>query len=56
MSEPRGITLTKADFERVQYPHNDPLVIQLQIHGYDVKRIVVNSSSLVEVMYYELFK
>ena len=41
---------------RVQHPHNDPLVIQLWIHNYDVKRIMADSNSSFEVMYYELFK
>ena len=36
------------DLERVQYPHNDPLVIQLRVHNYDVKRILVDTGSLVE--------
>ncbi|XP_057463799.1 uncharacterized protein LOC130753627 [Actinidia eriantha] len=41
---------------RVQHPHSDPLVVQLRIGRYDVKRILVDTGSSVEVMYYDLFK
>ncbi|GFZ05416.1 hypothetical protein Acr_17g0009880 [Actinidia rufa] len=50
------ITFSKADLERVQHPHSDTLVVQLRIGGYDVKRILVDTGSSVEVMYYDLFK
>ncbi|XP_057488466.1 uncharacterized protein LOC130774448 [Actinidia eriantha] len=50
------ITFSRADLERVQHPHSDPLVVQLRIGGYDVKRILVNTGSSVKVMYYDLFK
>ncbi|XP_057510747.1 uncharacterized protein LOC130793111 [Actinidia eriantha] len=50
------ITLSRAVLERVQHPHSDPLVVQLKIGGYDVKRILVDTRSSVEVMYSDLFK
>ena len=56
ISKPESITFTKADLKRVQHPHADPLVIQLRMNGYDVKRILVNIGNSVEVMYYDLFK
>ena len=37
-------------------PHNDALVIILQIGGYDVKRVMVDQGSAVEIMYPDLFK
>ena len=46
------ITFTRAG----QYSHNDPLVTQLRIHNYDIKKILVDIGSLVEVMYDDLFK
>ncbi|XP_057463825.1 uncharacterized protein LOC130753666 [Actinidia eriantha] len=54
--EKECITFSKADLERVQHPHSDLFVVQLRIRGYDVKRILVDTGSLVEVMYYDLFK
>ncbi|GFS40881.1 hypothetical protein Acr_00g0071010 [Actinidia rufa] len=56
MIEPGSITFTKADWERVQHPHSDPLVIQLRMNNYDVRRILVDMGSSVEVIYYGLFK
>ncbi|GFS35507.1 hypothetical protein Acr_00g0040260 [Actinidia rufa] len=43
--EPGSITFTKADLERVQHPHSNPLVIQLKINNYDVRRILVDTGS-----------
>ena len=51
-----SITFTKVDLERVQHPHADPLVIHLRMNGYDVKRILVDTRSSIEVIYYDLFK
>ncbi|GFS37695.1 hypothetical protein Acr_00g0053490 [Actinidia rufa] len=36
-----SITFTKANLERVQHPHSDPLVIQLRMNNYDVRRILM---------------
>ena len=37
-------------------PHNDALVIILQIGGYDVKRVMVDQGSAAEIMYPDLYK
>ena len=37
-------------------PHNDALVITLRIGGYDVKRVMVDQGSAVEIMYPNLYK
>ena len=37
-------------------PHDDALVITLQIGGYDVKRVMVDDSSGAEIMYPDLYK
>ncbi|XP_065620756.1 uncharacterized protein LOC136063789 [Quercus suber] len=37
-------------------PHDDALVITLRIGGYDVKRVMVDQGSMVEIMYPDLFK
>ncbi|GFS30822.1 hypothetical protein Acr_00g0014350 [Actinidia rufa] len=46
--KPRSITFNKVDLKLVQHPHSDPFAIQPRVHGYDVKRVLVNSDSLVE--------
>ena len=37
-------------------PHDDSLVITLQIGGYDVKRVIVDQGSAAEIMYPDLYK
>ena len=37
-------------------PHDDTLVVTLRIEGYDVKRILVDQGSTVEIMYLDLYK
>ena len=37
-------------------PHNDALVVTLRIGGFDVKRVLVDSGSAVEIMYPDLYK
>ena len=37
-------------------PHNDALVITLKIGGFDVKRVLVDQASAVEVMYPNLYR
>ena len=37
-------------------PHNDALVINLRIGGYDVKRVMVDQGSPAEIMYPDLYK
>ena len=37
-------------------PHDDALVITLQIGGYDVKRVTIDQGSAAEIMYPDLYK
>ena len=37
-------------------PHNNALMITLRIGGYDVKRVMVDQGSAVEIMYPDLYK
>ena len=37
-------------------PYNNALVVILRIGGYDVKRLLVDQGSVVEVMYPDLYK
>ena len=37
-------------------PYDDALVITLRIRGYDLKRVLVDQDSVVEVMYPDLYK
>lgn len=37
-------------------PHNDALVVTLQIEGFDVRKVLVDQGSGVEIMYPNLYK
>ena len=37
-------------------PHDDALVVTLRIGGYDVKRVLVDQGSAVEIMYPDLYR
>ncbi|XP_065619493.1 uncharacterized protein LOC136063271 [Quercus suber] len=41
---------------RTIQPHDDALVITLRIGGYDVKRVMVDQGSTIEIMYSDLYK
>ena len=41
---------------RTIQPHDDALVVTLRIGGYDVKRVLVDQGSAVEIMYPNLYK
>uniref|UniRef100_A0A2N9IRH8 Reverse transcriptase domain-containing protein n=1 Tax=Fagus sylvatica TaxID=28930 RepID=A0A2N9IRH8_FAGSY len=50
------IVFTNQDLEGVQLPHSDALVVTLRIDEFDVKRILIDPGSSVEIMYESLFK
>ena len=37
-------------------PHDDALVVMLRIGGYDVRRVLVDQGSTIEIMYLDLYK
>ena len=37
-------------------PHDDALVVTLRISGYDVKMVLIDQGSAVEIMYLDLYK
>ncbi|XP_050267437.1 uncharacterized protein LOC126712227 [Quercus robur] len=50
------IGFTEEDKQGTIQPHDDALVVTLRIGGYDVKRVLVDQGSAVEVMYPDLYK
>ena len=44
-------SFTKEDLEGVDVPHNDALVFTVNICNYDVRRVLINPGSSLEVMY-----
>lgn len=55
-SPSRQITFNDSDLDRLTLPHNDALVVSLQLKDCTVRRILVDQGSSVEVIYYSLFK
>ncbi|XP_028062042.1 uncharacterized protein LOC114265419 [Camellia sinensis] len=50
------ISFLTRDLECIQTPHNDALVVTLRVRDFDVKRILIDQGSSVEIMYYDTFK
>ncbi|XP_030928630.1 uncharacterized protein LOC115954818 [Quercus lobata] len=50
------IGFTEEDKQGTIQPHDDALVVTLRIGGYDMKRVLVDQGSAVEVMYPDLYK
>ncbi|XP_050254982.1 uncharacterized protein LOC126700846 [Quercus robur] len=50
------IGFSEEDKQGTLQPHDDALVVTLRIGGYDVKRVLVDQGSAVEVMYPNLYK
>lgn len=50
------ITYSDEDLDGVMIPHNDALVITLQIGEYDLEKILVDQGASTEIVYYHTFK
>ncbi|GAV87688.1 LOW QUALITY PROTEIN: hypothetical protein CFOL_v3_31114, partial [Cephalotus follicularis] len=49
------ISFLEADYERVRLPHDDPVVVTLQVTLFTMKRILVDSGSSVDILYKHAF-
>ena len=52
----QDMTFNKADARGVRQPHNDPLVIMLNIEGFNTKRILVDNRSSAYIIYFPAFQ
>ncbi|GKV42235.1 hypothetical protein SLEP1_g49664 [Rubroshorea leprosula] len=50
------ITFTPTNLEGVVTPHNDPLVISVMINNCQVQRVLVDTGSALDIMYYHCFE
>ncbi|GKV11297.1 hypothetical protein SLEP1_g22562 [Rubroshorea leprosula] len=50
------ITFTSADLNTVVTPHNDPLVTSVMINNCEVQRVLVDTGSALDIMYFHCFK
>ena len=53
---PLVLSFSDANKQGTIQPHDDALVVTLRIGGYEVKRVMVDQGSAVEIMYPDLFK
>ena len=56
MNVPLVLSFSDADKLGTIQPHDDALVVTLRIGGYDVKRVMIDQDSVVEIMYPDLYK
>ncbi|KAK2442661.1 hypothetical protein QL285_013838 [Trifolium repens] len=56
ISHTPDLAFTKEDKREVMPHDDDPLVIQVQILNCDVKRVLIDSGSSADIMYWEAFK
>ena len=50
------LTLTNEDMRGVYTPHNDALVLIVNINTFDVKRVLIDPGSSSEIMYHSMLK
>ena len=56
MEIPLVLGFSDEDKIGITQPHGDALVITLRIGEYNVKRVIVDQGSTVEIMYHDLYK
>ncbi|GKV18274.1 hypothetical protein SLEP1_g28679 [Rubroshorea leprosula] len=52
----KPITFTYADLDTVVTPHNDPLVTSVMINNCEVQRVLVDTGSAPDIMYFHCFE
>ena len=52
----QDMSFNEADARGVKQPHNDPLVIMLNIKGFNTKRILIDNGSSADIIYLLAFQ
>ncbi|GAV77150.1 hypothetical protein CFOL_v3_20622 [Cephalotus follicularis] len=53
--EEEVISFSEADYEGIRLPHNDPIVVTLQVELFSMKRILIDSGSSADILYKHAF-
>lgn len=48
-----SIVFSKEDDDGIQFPHNDAIVVTLNIKNYDIHRIFIDNESSMDVLYFD---
>jgi hypothetical protein len=54
--EDLSITFTEEDARKVIHPHDDALVVTLEIAGYSTRRVLINNGSSTDIIYLTAFQ
>lgn len=49
------ITFTKDDFRGIKPHKDDPIVVHLRVNNYDIRRVLLDQGSLVDLIYGDAF-
>ena len=49
------IFFSENDVKEIQTPHNDAVIISMMIAKYDVKKVLVDNKSSVNILFYDIF-
>ena len=49
--ESDDITFSERDANGIKQPHDDPLIIVLEIEGFNTRRVLVDNENSVDIMY-----
>ena len=52
----QDMSFNEADAKGVKLPHNNPLVIMLNIEGFNTKRILMDNGSFADIIYLITFQ
>lgn len=49
------ISFSENDLVRVRYPNNSPIIVSMMTAKYPIKKILIDSRSLADVLFYDAF-
>ena len=50
------IGFSEEDARKLHHPHDDALVVSLQVGDYNMLRVLVDNGSLADILYYSAFQ